>query len=205
MGDIVYILTNEAMPGLIKIGRTSGELAIRIRSLSSVPGVPISFELFYACEVADSTFVERQLHDAFDDHRVSKRREFFRIAPQRARAALSLAKIREITLGDEIFETVEDKEALEEAKRRTRFQFSMVGIKPGSELQLYRDETKTCVTIDEKNQVEYKGERTSLTAAAFLAFRDMGSEPTALSGPWEWSYQGKRLDELRRAIEEASD
>nr|WP_297533559.1 hypothetical protein [Nitrobacter sp.] len=27
MADIVYILTNEAMPGLIKIGCTNGELA----------------------------------------------------------------------------------------------------------------------------------------------------------------------------------
>lgn len=205
MGEIVYILTNEAMPGLIKIGRTNSDLAGRIRGLSSASGVPVSFELFYACEVADSTFVERQLHDAFDDHRVSKRREFFRIAPQRARAALSLAKLREITLGNEIFETVEDQEAVAEIKRRTRFQFSMIGIMPGTELQLYRDESKTCITLDEKNQVEYKGERTSLSTAAILAFKDMGSEPQALSGPWEWSYQGKRLDELRRAIEEATD
>jgi len=30
MVDIVYILTNEAMPGLIKIGCTNGELASRI-------------------------------------------------------------------------------------------------------------------------------------------------------------------------------
>ena len=40
MVDIVYILTNEAMPGLVKIGCTNGELASRIRQLYST-GVPL--------------------------------------------------------------------------------------------------------------------------------------------------------------------
>ena len=31
--DIVYVPTNEAMPGLVKIGRTSSDLAQRIRQL----------------------------------------------------------------------------------------------------------------------------------------------------------------------------
>ena len=86
MADIVYILTNEAMPGLIKIGRTNGDLAGRIRALYQ-SGVPLPFELYYACEVQDSAFVEGQLHEAFGDHRISKNREFFRLAPERARAS----------------------------------------------------------------------------------------------------------------------
>jgi hypothetical protein len=89
MAEIVYVLINEAMPGLIKIGRTNSDLAGRIRNLYQT-GVPLPFELFFACEVADSTFVENQLHEAFDDHRISKNREFFRLAPERARAALLL-------------------------------------------------------------------------------------------------------------------
>jgi hypothetical protein len=39
MADIVYVLTNEAMPGLVKIGRTTGDLASRIRGLYQT-GVP---------------------------------------------------------------------------------------------------------------------------------------------------------------------
>jgi hypothetical protein len=115
MAEIVYVLTNEAMPGLIKIGCTTGDLAGRIRGLYQT-GVPLPFELFYACEVQDCAFVEKQLHEAFGDHRVSKNREFFRLAPERARAALSIAKINEIKLGDEIFETPEDKSEVEAAK-----------------------------------------------------------------------------------------
>lgn len=204
MSEIVYVLTNEAMPGLVKIGRTTSDLATRIRDLYQT-GVPLPFELFFACEVQDSKFVESQLHEAFGDHRVSKNREFFKLAPERARAALSLAKIREVKLGDEIFETPEDKAEVEAAKRRTRFQLSMLGIKPGTELKLYRDPTIICRTVDERNQVEFKGDVTSLSDAALQAFKDLGYEATALSGPWEWTYEGKRLDELRREIEEKSD
>jgi hypothetical protein len=204
MAEIVYVLTNEAMPGLIKIGRTTSDLATRIRGLYQ-SGVPLPFELFYACQVQDSVFVERQLHEAFGDHRISKNREFFRLAPERAKAALSLAKITEVNLGDEIFETPEDKAEVEAAKRRTRFQFSMVGIHPGTELQLYRDPTIICKTVDDINKVEFRGDVTSLSDAALQAVNGLGYDWPSVSGPWEWSIQGMRLDEFRRQIEEKSD
>ncbi|MBR1141679.1 GIY-YIG nuclease family protein [Bradyrhizobium sp. AUGA SZCCT0431] len=204
MTEIVYVLINEAMPGLIKIGRTNGDLAIRIRTLYST-GVPLPFELFYACEVADGGFVERNLHEAFGDHRVSKGREFFRLAAERARAAMLLAAIKEVKLGDEIFETTEVKAEVEAAKRRSRFKLSMIGIKPGTELQLFKDPTIICTTVDEGNQVNYHGDITSLSDAALQAHTALGDEWPSASGPWAWGYKGKRLDELRREIEDQAD
>jgi hypothetical protein len=204
MTEIVYVLTNEAMPGLVKIGRTNDDLAGRIRGLYG-SGVPLPFELFYACEVKDACFVEAQLQDAFGDHRVSRRREFFRIAPERVKSALLIAEIREIKLGDEIFETAEDKAEVETAKRRARFQFAMIGMKPGTELQLEKDPAIVCKTVDDKNRVEFRGDITSLSDAALQAIRGLGYEWPAVSGPWEWTYQGKRLDEIRREIEEEAD
>ena len=204
MAEIVYLLTNEAMPGLVKVGRTTSDLAGRIRQLFQT-GVPLPFELFYACEVANCTFVEAQLHDAFGDHRVSRNREFFRIAPERILSALKLASLKEIRLGDEVYETLEDKADVVAAKRRTRFQLSMIGLKPGTVLQLAKEPTVICKTVDERNQVEFNGEVTSLSDAAVQAFRSLGHDITALSGPWEWSYEGRRLDEIRREIKEASD
>lgn len=204
MAEIVYVLTNEAMPGLIKIGRTNGDLAGRIRGLYQT-GVPLPFELYFACEVEDSAFVESKLHDAFGDHRVSKGREFFRLAPERARAAISLASLKEITLGDEIFETPEVKAEVEAAKRRARFRFSMIGIKPGTELQLFRGPTIICRTVDEVNKVDFRGDTTSLSDAALHALQAIGVDWPTASGPWEWAYQGRRLDEIRREIEEKAD
>lgn len=204
MAEFVYLLTNEAMPGLVKVGRTNGDLAVRIRQLFQT-GVPLPFELFYACEVANSMFVEGQLHDAFGDHRVSRNREFFRVAPERILAALKLAALREIRLGDEVFETAEDKADVVAAKRRSRFLLSMIGVKPGTVLQLAKEPNITCQTVDERNQVQFNGETTSLSDAAIKAYKQLGQEVVALSGPWEWMNEGRRLDEIRREIEDKSD
>ncbi len=205
MAEIVYILTNEAMPGLVKVGRTQSEPTTRIKEVSRSTSVPLPFELVYACEVQSSAFVEAQLHDAFGDHRVSRNREFLRIAPERVRAALQLANLKEIRLGDEVFETPEDKADFVAAKRRSRFLLSMIGIKPGTALQLFKDPNITCTTVDDRNQGTFNGEVTSLSDAALQAFKVLGYDYTALSGPLEWSFEGKRLDEIRREIEEKSD
>jgi T5orf172 domain len=205
MAEIVYIITNETMPGLVKIGMTNADLAGRLRSLYQT-GVPLPFELFYACEVSNAASVESRLHDAFGDHRISKSREFFRIAPERVKAALSLAAIREVTLSDsEIFETPEERTEVEVAKRRSRFTFSLIGLPVGSELQLERDPAITCRTVNEANKVEFLGSETSLSDAALQALSSIGYNWAGASGPWEWMYQGKRLDDLRREIEERTD
>ena len=73
------------MPGYVKIGRTDGDLASRVRQLDST-GVPLPFEVFYAARVRDSAFVERQLHAAFGDRRVRANREFFTVEQSRVRA-----------------------------------------------------------------------------------------------------------------------
>ena len=205
MAEIVYIITNETMPGLVKIGMTNSDLAGRIRSLYQT-GVPLPFELFYACEVSNAATVESKLHDAFGDHRVSKAREFFRIAPERVKAALSLAAIREITLSDnEVFETPEVRTEVEVAKRRSRFAFSMLGLPVGTELHLEKDPSIVCKTLNDKNQVEFLGDETSLSDAALQALKSIGINWPTASGPWEWTYQGKRLDDLRREIEDRAD
>ncbi|GLI92748.1 GIY-YIG nuclease family protein [Methylocystis echinoides] len=205
MAEIVYVLINEAMPGLVKIGMTTSDLGQRIRSLYT-SGVPLAFELFFACEVANAAFVEKQLHEAFGDHRVSKSREFFRIAPERVKAALLIATLKEVKLNDaEIFETPEQKTEVELAKRRARFTFAMIGVQPGTELQLEKDNNVTCKTVDDKNRVEFNGDTTSLSDAALQALKAAGYNWPTASGPWEWTYKGKRLDEIRREIEESAD
>ena len=118
---------------------------------------------------------------------------------------MSLAQIKEIKLGDEIFETSEDKAEVEAAKRRTRFQLSMINIPVGSELTLYRNPTIICKTVDDKNKVDFKGDVTSLSDAAIQALKDSGYDWGVASGPYEWAFQGKRLDDLRREIEEKAD
>lgn len=95
--QIIYILLNEAMPGYVKIGKTTTSLDQRIRELSGSTSVPLPFTCFYACSVTNCDFVEKQLHEAFGDNRVNPRREFFKIAPSRVMAALKIAEIQNLT------------------------------------------------------------------------------------------------------------
>ena len=91
-GDVtyVYILTNESMPGLVKIGRTSTSVEQRMSELNRHAGIPLPFVCYYAARVTDSAQVEKKLHEAFGDHRIRAQREFFRLSPHRAQAALEL-------------------------------------------------------------------------------------------------------------------
>ena len=108
-------------------------------------------------------------------------------------------------LGDEIFETIEIKAEVEAAKRRSRFRLSMIGVAPGSELQLAKDPKIICMTVNDGNKVGYLGDVTSLSDAALQAHNALGDDWPAVSGPWAWTYKGKRLDDLRREIDGECD
>ncbi len=196
MNEIIYVLINEAMPGYVKIGRTSN-LEQRIRSLDTT-SVPLPFECFYACTVKDAQFAERQLHDAFLDHRVRSSREFFEISPERAVAALKLAEIENITPRKDFVETPEDQQALNQArKKRSIFNFAMVDIPVGAELVFSRDENIKAKVVDNRS-IELNGEIVSLSSSAQ---RILGYA-SGVQGTAYWMYEGELLDERRKRIEE---
>src|SRR5262245_21416238 len=88
--NIVYVLTNPAMPGLVKIGRTGQEDAnARIAQLY-LTGVPVPFTLEFACKLPNADEVEKALHIAFAPNRINPKREFFQIDPDQAIAILKL-------------------------------------------------------------------------------------------------------------------
>jgi len=195
--EIIYILTNEAMPGYVKIGKTSTNLEQRIRELSTSTSVPLPFTCFYACTVADAQFVEHQLHDAFDNNRINPRREFFQIAPERVVSALKLAEIENVTPKKDFIETQEDQQALNQARtRRAIFNFKLVDIPVGAELVFSRDENIKAKVIDNRS-IEYNGEITSLsTSAQKILGYDYG-----VAGTDYWMYEDETLDERRRRFE----
>lgn len=202
MNEIIYILINEAMPGYVKIGKTN-DLERRIRELDTT-SVPLPFECFYACIVKDSSFVERQLLDAFMDHRVRSNREFFEVAPARVVAALKLAEIENVTPQKDFVETQEDQKALDEARtRRDRFNFKMVNIPLNSEIYFYNDDAKRAKVIDlyAKQSIEFEGEKTSLSASA----QKILGVNYGVAGTDYWAYEGETLDERRRRIEMGED
>jgi len=195
MDNIIYILINEAMPGYVKIGKTNG-LEQRIRSLDTT-SVPLPFECFYACTVKDAAFVERQLLDAFMDHRVRSSREFFEIAPERAVAILKLVEIEDVTPKKDFVELQEDQKAINKAKkRREMFNFKMVDIPAGAELVFSRDENIKAKVVDNRF-IEFNGKKTSLSKAAN---RILGYK-YGVAGTDYWKYEGETIDERRRRFE----
>jgi hypothetical protein len=204
MPEIVYLLTNPTMPDLVKIGRTT-DLEARLRQLSTHSGVPVPFECFYACEVANSVKVEKALHDAFGDHRINSRREFFRLNPDRAVAILELVAVKEATLTVEVAEDQAELDALHrEQTRREQFRFSMVDIAPGSVLTFSKDELITATVVDDK-RIDFQGEITSTSAAATKLLHRIGWTLRAAQGPLYWVYEGETLAERRIRLENEGD
>lgn len=196
MNEIIYILTNESMPGYVKIGRTSNNLEQRIKDLSASTSVPLPFTCFYACTVSNAQFVEHQLHDAFDNDRTNPKREFFQIAPERVVSALKLAAIDEVTPTKDLVENHEDREALILARKiREKFNFDMAQIPIGAELIFSRDENARAKVIDNHN-IEYAGKKISLSKSAQIILGyDYG-----VAGTDYWTYEGETLDERRKRL-----
>ena len=72
----------------------------------------------------------------------------------------------------------------------------------GTELALARDPSIKCTTLDDVNQVEFRGQQTSLSDAATQAYPSLGLASGAVSGPWAWTCEGKKLDDMRRELDE---
>lgn len=196
--SIVYILTNEAMPGYIKIGRTDTSVEQRMRELDKT-STPLPFQCYYAARVEDDQKLERTLHTAFGDHRVRSNREFFRLDPYRAKVIIELLAIQDVTPGGDLFEDQESAEAVEKATKRTgKYNFSKYGVPVGAILEYASDRSITATVHDETN-VNFNGQIVSTSRAAVLANRTRGGSATALPGPLMWIYEGETLSAIRNA------
>ena len=204
MAEIVYVLTNEYMPGIVKIGRTEN-IENRMRQLYKT-GVPIPFECYYAAEVEDSKKTENQLHRAYADSRINENREFFKLSPEATRSAVEMAALKDVTPADRFNEGEEDVIAIQKARKiREAFNFDMVSIAPGSELSFARDKEIKATVIDSR-KIRFREEVTSLSAAANTILDEMGAKDRGVksnvAGPFYWKYEGEILAELRIRLEQ---
>jgi hypothetical protein len=74
----VYILSNESLPGMVKVGYTSKDPEGRAKELSGDTGVPTPFVVEYEILIEDAHRCEQNIHQFLTDKRVNERREFFR-------------------------------------------------------------------------------------------------------------------------------
>ncbi len=193
--QIVYALTNSAMPGLIKIGKTTqDDVSIRMSQLYST-GVPVPFECIYAAEVENCSKVESALHITFGPYRINQSREFFKIDPEQAISILELLgpnnaseKItKELNQNISIAEIDSGKKL----KKKPNLNFIQMGLKKGDELIFIADENISVLVHNEK-KVEYNGNIVSLTKATKeILGLDYAVQPTP-----RWKSGGRLLSDL---------
>lgn len=123
MPNIVYVLTNPAMPGIVKIGMTDGPDVLQRMGALYTTGLPFPFDCVIAREIEDrkAAEIERALHAAFEPYRVNPSREFFQVEPEQVEVLLRVMPGRDVTPQDTDRSAElqnDDREASSEFKRR---------------------------------------------------------------------------------------
>ena len=211
----VYILTNPSFrEDWVKIGKSSRPGDIRSKELDNT-AVPLPFEIFATLKTVKYSEVEKLVHKMIDrltDLRIRQNREFFNVDPQ---VALDILRDIAKTLDDgEVTvyrnnKPVKDDEPgvparVEKTERRRRFKFSMIGVKPDDFVTFIPTGLKVRVASDDT--VEYKGRLYKLSpfVGTFLP-EDQRNDCGAYQGALYFSYNGKRLTDLRSEAEQAQE
>ena len=193
---IIYVLTNPAMPDMVKIGKTGSDLQVRLDSLYST-GVPLPFECAYAAKVDDVDKWEKAFHTAFGPCRVNPNREFFSINPDQAVALLELMAVEDVTpvvrkeadgvdVGAKAF-----AEKLKRNRRRPNADFSEMGIPVGSRLE-YTGEGDHFCTVRGGRRVEFDGKMWMISP---LTQKLLGLE-RPVRGIDYWQFDGRDLKDI---------
>lgn len=196
---IVYVLTNPAMPGLVKIGMTNKEsVDARLKELFNT-SVPVPFECEYACKVTQTARVEKALHIAFHPYRIHSQREFFEINPEQAIAILQLLDMGKDITNEIVEEINNDLTEVDKAagrkmkiKRRPPLNYIEMGIPLGAKLEFNRDDETYTVEICDAKKVSYCGVKKSLTAIT----KELLGIEHALQPTSYWTYNGKNLMDI---------
>jgi len=119
----IYILENEAMPELWKIGCSERENIYKRMKELYTTGVPFHFELIYVGEVENYEEVEDKIKEEFKRHKPNRNREFYTIEPKHVIPWLKdNYTIKDVTerVKEEYDKTIDrdDKEAVKQFKEK---------------------------------------------------------------------------------------
>lgn len=111
----VYVLGNQAMPGIYKIGMTDRSPWSRCDELSSATAVPYHFNVLAFIPTEDALSLEQDIHEYFESARCSPKREFFKIGFSRIISDISELFLPPIVTSDGSREIINDA-----ARRKSR-------------------------------------------------------------------------------------
>ncbi len=184
----IYIMTNPALKGMVKIGYAN-DVEARRKQLSTT-ALPYDYEI-YATYETSGNLEDKKLHKMIDNLndnlRVSKNREFFIMTPEAAYELLeSIATISGTTGKLKRHKVVEKKRQI---VRRPAVNFEKCGIPVGSTL-VYTEDPSLTVVVSSDRKVLYNDEITSLSA---IVSTIKGHE---MQGPAYFTYNGKLITEI---------
>ena len=199
---VVYILSNPAMEGYLKIGYTQGsgpqDVIDRMRQLDTT-STPLPFDCEYAVVVENYERVERALHVAFGENRVRPSREFFEgIPPFRVKAVLELLALEDVTPDASMTYDPEEQGTTGPIRRRSRFTVSQARVPEGAELQWADDPEKTCI-VRFDGRLEWEGRDYSISelTATFKGWKNKYAPYPAQY----WLYENQTLQERREQFD----
>ena len=194
MPGIVYLLTNSAMPGLVKIGKTSRDAPTARMAELYTTGVPVPFDCVKAVRVEDEGAVERALHTAFGPYQINSQREFFEIDTIQAAVLLDQWGNEDVTpqvnAENETIDAESRRAAKRLSKKRPNLNFEEMSIPVGSILSAVNSDDKAEVVGPKK--VKFREKEMSLTGATKIMLGlDYAVQPTS-----HWRYQNKLLRDV---------
>jgi hypothetical protein len=119
----VYLLSNPAMPGLVKIGQTTRSVDLRVAELSAHTGVPAPF-VIEATFASQNPFTdEGRVHAHLRAYRFMQQREFFRLEVVQALETLThLCGAPPHYCRPELYAQTQAAKAAQEAKAAAEYQ-----------------------------------------------------------------------------------
>lgn len=186
----IYIMTNPALTGMVKIGYAT-DVEARRQQLSTT-ALPYDYEI-YATYETPGKLEDKKLHKLIDnlnpDLRVSKNREFFVMAPEDAYELLeSIAMISGSQ--DKLVRVAPVASAASDQKvKKPPMNFAKCGIPVGAELVFIEDPTIKVIVVDDR-KVQYNDNLTSLSAVAGEI------KGYNVAGPRFFTYNGKLIADI---------
>lgn len=204
VSGILYLLTNQAMPNMVKIGITTKTAEERMVQLYST-GVPLPFNCEAAIEVPNVNQVENLVQQMFSSQRVNPKREFFYLAVTQAKALFTLIENilppgqapKDVT--DEVQKIINtnvdenEKSSIENFnRRRPKLRFEDMGIQVGAKIVFVKDQAIEA-TIMDNNKVKYQNDEDESLSS--LTQRLLKLSYAVQPSPY-WTYEGKNLSEM---------
>ena len=218
---LVYIMINPCLDGWVKIGMTErNEIERRLAELNQPTNLPLSYRCYATYEVDDPKEVEKCIHNLIDlvDDSLHARetlgngrireREFFKISPEKAYGIFrEIATLRNESENLRLYAPTEEQsyeqEIAEAQTRRSNNSFTLLNIPIGTEISFLYDSNITAKVVSSVNEVEYQGQKYSVTALAKkILIENYGWITTAHANGWKYfTINGITLSDLRNKIE----